>query len=103
MGKQKLTYYYQINFIDEQGNANYIDTFTSRQRKKAIEHLSILNSANQCLTNDTYFVLDKYARYDEDGNDMLHNPNAKIKFRLMSNCNRTCIAKACAGIVAENN
>ena len=68
MGKQKLTYYYQIDFIDEQGNANYIDTFTSRQRKKAIEHLSILNSANQCLTNDTYFVLDKYARYDEDGN-----------------------------------
>ena len=40
--------------------------------------------------------------WDYIGDDMLHNPNAKIKFRLMSNCNRTCIAKACARIVAEN-
>lgn len=70
MGKQKVSYYYQIDFIDKQGYANYIDTFTSRQRKKAIEHLNILNSANQCLTNDTYFVLDKYACYDGDGNDV---------------------------------
>lgn len=36
------------------------------------------------------------------GDDMLHNPNAKIKFQLMSNFNRTCIAKACARMVAEN-
>ena len=70
MSKQKVRYYYQIDFIDEHGLANYIDTFTARQRKKAIEHLNILNSANQCLTNDTYFVLDKYACYDEDGNDI---------------------------------
>ena len=70
MSKQKARYYYQIDFIDEQGNANYIDTFTPRQRRKAIEHLNILNSANQCLTNDTYFVLDKYACYDEDGDDI---------------------------------
>ena len=40
--------------------------------------------------------------WDYIGDDMLHNPNAKIRFQLMSNCNRTCIAKACAGIVAEN-
>lgn len=39
----KIRYYYQIDFIDEQGEANYIDTFTSRQRRKAIEHLNILN------------------------------------------------------------
>lgn len=70
MHNNKVRYYYQIDFIDEQGEANYIDTFTSRQRKKAIEHLNILNNANQCLTNDTYFVLDKYARYDEDGDDI---------------------------------
>lgn len=70
MSKQRVRYYYQIDFIDEQGYANYIDTFTSRQRKKAIEHLNILNNANQCLTNDTYFILDKYACYDEDGNDV---------------------------------
>ena len=54
MYNKKARYYYQIDFIDKQGNANYIDTFTSRQRKKAIEHLNILNRANQCLTNDTY-------------------------------------------------
>lgn len=41
--------------------------------------------------------------WDYIGNDMLHNPNAKIRFRLMSDCNRTCIAKACARMVAENN
>lgn len=40
--------------------------------------------------------------WDYIGNDMLHNSNAKIKFQLMSDCNRTCIAKACASMVAEN-
>ena len=40
--------------------------------------------------------------WDYIGNDMLHNPNAKIKFRLMSDSNRTCIAKACARMVVEN-
>ena len=40
--------------------------------------------------------------WDYIGNDMLHNPNAKIRFRLMSDSNRTCIAKACARIVVEN-
>ena len=42
-------------------------------------------------------------KWDFIGDEMLHNPNAKIKFRLMSNCNRTCIAKACARMVVENN
>ena len=41
--------------------------------------------------------------WDYIGNDMLHNPNAKIKFRLMSDSNRTCIAKACARMVVETN
>ena len=41
--------------------------------------------------------------WDFIGNDMLHNPNARVRFRLMSNCNRTCIAKSCAKIVAETN
>lgn len=40
--------------------------------------------------------------WDSIGDDMLHNPNAEIRFKLMSDCNRTCIAKACAGMVAEN-
>ena len=41
--------------------------------------------------------------WDVIGNDMLHNPNARVRFRLMSDCNRTCIAKACARIVVETN
>ena len=40
--------------------------------------------------------------WDDIGNDMLHNPNAKIRFKMMSNCNRTCIAKACARMIVEN-
>lgn len=65
-----VRYYYQIDFIDEQGNANYIDTFSSRQRKKALKHLNILNNANACLSNKTYFVLDKYVSYDDEDDDV---------------------------------
>ena len=52
--------------------------------------------------NNIYHMGATTWEWDYIGNDMLHNPNAKIKFRLMSDCNRTCIAKACARIVAEN-
>lgn len=41
-------------------------------------------------------------KWDFIGDDMLHNPNAKIRFQLMSHCNRTCIAKACARMVAKD-
>lgn len=41
-------------------------------------------------------------KWDLIGSDMLHNPNAKIRFKLMSDSYRTCIAKACAGMVVEN-
>lgn len=66
MYNKKARYYYQIDFIDEQGDANYIDTFTSRQRKKAIEHTNILNRANQCISENTCYVLDKYISFDND-------------------------------------
>lgn len=69
MIKNKARYYYQIDFIDEQGDANYIDTFTSRQRKKAIEHVNILNRANHCVNGNTYYVLDKYIYFDDDNED----------------------------------
>lgn len=74
-----VRYYYQIDFIDEQGNANYIDTFTSRQRKKALKHLNILNNANACLSNKTYFVLDKYACYDEYNIEIVEENITDIK------------------------
>ena len=66
MNSKKVRYYYQIDFIDEQGNANYIDTFTPRQRRKAIEHVNILNRANHCINGNTYYVLDKYIDFNDD-------------------------------------
>lgn len=71
MYNKKARYYYQIDFIDEQGNANYIDTFTSKQCKKAIEHVDILNKANQCFSGNTYYVLDKYISFDDDNNEIV--------------------------------
>lgn len=62
-----LKYYYQIDYIDKEGLANYIDTFQENEKAKAIEHLKILNLANDCLNSDTEFVLDKYS-YQVDDN-----------------------------------
>ena len=39
--------------------------------------------------------------WDFIGDDMLHRFNVPIRFRLMSDCNRTCIAKACARMIVE--
>lgn len=56
----------QIDYIDEDGNANYIDTFKNNELNKAIRIVNYLNFANSCINSDTYYVLDKYnARYDE--------------------------------------
>ena len=63
----KTHYFYQIDYINANNEAEYIDSFTAKQRNKAIEHVNILNHANRCLNNDTYFVLDKYASEDYDG------------------------------------
>lgn len=61
MSNKKVRIYYQIDFIDINGRANYIDTFTAKQREKAIKHVNILNRANQCLNGYSYYVLDKYS------------------------------------------
>lgn len=63
----KTHYFYQIDHINANNEAEYIDTFTARQRNKAVETVNILNRANMCLHDDTYFVLDKYASEDYDG------------------------------------
>ena len=63
----KTHYFYQIDHVNANNEAEYIDTFTARQRNKAIETVNILNRANMCLHDDTYFVLDKYASEDYDG------------------------------------
>lgn len=53
--------------------------------------------------NNIYKMYANGWEWDSIGNDMLHNPDTKIRFKFMSNCDRTCIAKACAAMVAENN
>lgn len=55
---KKYEFYYQIDYIDSDGLANYIDTL--HDEEKAIEHVNILNNANRCLNDDTKFVLDMY-------------------------------------------
>lgn len=63
-------YYYQIDYIDEGEYANYIDTFEQNELEKAKNHLKILNNANRCLNEYTYFTLNKYAvlkHTDADG------------------------------------
>ena len=52
--------------------------------------------------NNIYSMSALTWEWDCIGDKMLHNPNAKIRFRLMSNCNKTYIAKTCARIVAES-
>lgn len=71
MNNKKVRFYYQIDFIDIDGCAIYIDTFTSKQRKKAIEHVNILNRANQCFSGNTYYVLDKYISFNVDDNEIV--------------------------------
>ena len=68
---EKRKHYYQIDYIDSEGYANYIDTFSSRELKEAIEHVNILNNANACLNDNTYFVLDAYAEISEDESELI--------------------------------
>ena len=67
----KKKHYYQIDYIDHEGYANYIDVFSKRELNKAIEHVNILNSANACLNDDTYFVLDEYVEVTEDEAELI--------------------------------
>ena len=52
--------------------------------------------------NNIYRMKSTTCEWDYIGNDMLHNPDVKIKFKMTSNCNRICIAKACARMILEN-
>ena len=57
-------YYYQIDYIDKDGLATYIDT--EHNRAKAIRKVNYLNYANAYINKDTKFVLDKYSFYFTD-------------------------------------
>ena len=88
--------------IVEELDFNTCEQILLRQLERdgvSVEKLKEKYSQDKYL-NNIYSMGATTWEWDYIGNDMFHNPNAKIKFRLMSNCNRTCIAKACAGIVA---
>lgn len=57
-------YYYQIDYIDKDGLATYVDT--EHDRDSAIRKVNYLNYANASINRDTKFVLDKYSFYFTD-------------------------------------
>ena len=64
MGTNK-EYYYQIDYIDKDGLATYVDT--EHNRAKAIRKVDYLNYVNSFINRkDTMFVLDKYSFYFTD-------------------------------------
>ena len=63
-------YYYQIDYIDKNGLANYIKSFSEDDKENAIKTVNILNQANMCINGTTTkYVLDMY-RFKRDGDGM---------------------------------
>lgn len=92
--------------IVEELNFNTCKQILLRRLEKdgiTIEKLKEKYNQDKYLNNIYRYNLIGKWEWDLIGDDMLRNPDAKIKFRLLSECNRTCIAKACARIVAETN
>lgn len=113
--------------VDDFLNENNLDRFNEHEQcfERIVEELDF-NTCKQILLRrlgqdgvtigklKEKFIQDKYLNniyrgrsslsweWDFIGDEMLCNRNAKIKFKLMSNCNRTCIAKACARMVVED-
>ncbi|MBR1620275.1 hypothetical protein IJ674_10350 [bacterium] len=74
-----IKYYFQIDFIDKNGLANYIDTFKSNELIKAVRHWHILTNANACISKDTSYVLDLYSfKVDQNGN-AIENTDELVK------------------------
>lgn len=64
----EIKFYYQIDFIDKNGKANYINTFKKEEFEKAKENYNILTNALNCLKNtEERFVLDLHAYIDDNG------------------------------------
>ena len=64
MKKVNKEYYYQIDYIDKDGLATYVDT--EHIRAKAIQKVNYLNYVNSFINRDTMFILDKYSFYFTD-------------------------------------
>ena len=75
----EVQFFYQIDFIDERGFANYINTFNADELDKAKEHWKILSNALSCITKDTKYVLDMYAQvYDTEQKDSLDETSVLV-------------------------
>lgn len=61
-------YYYQIDYIDKDGLALYVDAYKNEDFKKAKERVNYLNVIEKAIRKGTKFVLDKY-RYVEGTED----------------------------------
>lgn len=71
-------YYYQIDYIDKDNRANYIQAYKHDERIKALYDLKILNASNMCLNGTTTrYVLDKY-RYKLDTEGRAIDDTAEI-------------------------
>lgn len=72
----KIKTYYQIDFIDVDGKATYIETYHNKD--VALNDLKVLEHANNCLNNKTKFVLDLYAYIEEDDGNALEDSDVLI-------------------------
>lgn len=75
-----INFYYQIDFNDDAGLANYIDTFKVNEIEKAKEHYRILSNALSCTRGTdrkTKYVLDLYA-FIQDENEELDETDILI-------------------------
>lgn len=76
----KYRFYYQIDYIDNEGLAHYVESF--HNFKKALKTLTILNSANEAIHyltgTNTRFQLDKYRYQVDKDNIPLETPDELI-------------------------
>lgn len=68
--------YYQIDYIDENGLASYIETY--HDKEKALNALMILEHARRCLSDKTKYVLDLYAYIEDDDNNPIEDSDVLI-------------------------
>mgnify|MGYP003371040554 CR=1 FL=1 len=113
--------------VDDFFKENNLDRFNEHEEcfRRLVEELEFTTCKqilSRFLENDKITIEELKEKYNQDeylnnmykrgsrnswewdflGDAMLRNPNATVKFETMSNCNRTCIAKACARMVAED-
>lgn len=73
-------YFYQIDFIDSDGLANYISVHNSR--RVAIYRCDILQDAHDCISTEGYYVVDKYKEVGEEDNFISSVYNGKNRKEL---------------------